>query len=195
MFMSNAMMWRMQIQDCLEDAAELVSSPTHMMELQHELQWAMDLVNGGCSMNDMGATCADDFGLITCPATQAALDTLVSSYGCCVSTFEKLQMEFSMLTGAADWCPALDTPTPAKTGWKLPKPCKSPKWKAPLNPPTKAPGGLAPKGKGAIAGGILGGLAGLGAAGWALRRRKTKLAAPQAKPAEKVEMAPSVVAV
>lgn len=191
MFVSNAMMWRKQIQDCLHEEAEGTTDPL-LMELDHELQWAMDLVNAGCSMNDMGDTCADDFASITCPADQAALDALVSSYGCCVATYEKLQMEYSMLTGVTSWCAALDTPSPPK-GWKLGKPCKAPKWKAPLNPPPPPPAGLGKKGKGAIAGGILGGLAGLGAAGWAIRRRKANLAAP--KKAQKVEMGPAVVAV
>jgi len=197
MFMSNAMMWNKQIQDCLQEEAEGTTEPL-MMELDHELQWAMDLVNAGCSMNDMGDTCADDFGSITCPANQAALDTLVSTYGCCVASFEQLQMEYSMLTGATDWCPALDSPPPPPPpadpkGWKLGKPCKAPKWKAPLNPPPPPPAGLGKKGKGAIAGGILGGLAGLGAAGWAIRRRKANHASP--KTVRKVEMAPAVVAV
>jgi hypothetical protein len=186
MFMTNTAMWRPQIEWCLWDAASEATDPI-ATQLWNELKWSTDLVNTGCSVNEMDVTCADGpFAALAggkCPTDQADVDDAVAAFGCCVTDFMMDMMQYDELSG-----------TPGCTGgpFKMPKPCKAPKWKGPKDPPPPAPLGKDKK-AGIAAGAIVGGLAGIGAVGLALRRRKAKFATPNR--AEKVATAPAVVAV
>jgi len=162
-------------------------------QLRMELRYSMDLANSGCSMNEMGVECGDGpFEAIMaagCPMNQTEVDSWVASYGCCVGSFMMDMMEYGDLTGT----PPCAAGTPP---YKVGKGCKAPKWKMPLNPPPPPPNALGKGGKaGVAAGAVVGGVAGLGAVGMALRRRKANNKKAAKRPAEMAMAAPAVVAV
>jgi hypothetical protein len=165
-------MWRGQIEWCLREAAEEAEEAV-AAQITSELAIATQLVNKGCSKNEMGDLCADgalsDLKESGCPATQADVDGWVESYGCCVASYAELSMARAELIEE----------TPCDGEFEIGKACKAPKWKLPKKAASKA-GALAKKGK--IAGMVIGGVAGLGVIGFALRKRRAKLAASKAQP-------------
>jgi hypothetical protein len=167
-------MWRKEIEWCLRQAADVEVVEMVAMQIASELKVATSLVNKGCSKNEMGDLCSD--GALSalmgagCPATQADVDGWVESYGCCVASYAQLSMARAEL---------IETETPCTGEFEIGKACKAPKWKLPKKAASKA-GGAAKKGK--IAGAVIGGVAGLGVIGFALRKRRAKLAASKAQP-------------
>lgn len=157
-------MWRAQIDWCLREAAE---EQTEAMAEQttSELMYALTLVNKGCSKNEMGDFCSDGaFAALQeggCPTLQADVDGWVDSYGCCVASYAELSMARAEL---------MTDPTTCEGEFEIGKACKAPKWKLPKKEAAVASKGLAKKGK--IAGAVVGGVAGLGLVGFALRKRR-----------------------
>jgi len=157
-------MWRPQIEWCLREAAEEAGGDEMAMaQMTSELMYSTMLVNRGCSMNMMGDVCADgafpDLLEAGCPMDQAAVDDWVDSYGCCVASYAEASIARANLI-AAD---------PCEGEFEIGKACKAPKWKLPKK--AAPPAGNAGK-KGKIAAGVIGGVAGLGVIGFALRKRR-----------------------
>jgi hypothetical protein len=148
----------------LAEAAETADA-TVAEQLRKEVAYATALVNQGCSVNIDGDVCADDFvalGEAGCPAAQADVDGWVESFGCCVGSFVEIAAMNIELTAG----------TPCPGDFVIGKACKAPKWKLPKKEAPLA----APKAKkGVIAGAVLGGVAGLGLVGLALKKRRAKL--------------------
>jgi hypothetical protein len=171
-FINGVDMWRGQIEWCLREAAEAETNEDVAAQIASELAIATQLVNKGCSKNEMGDLCSDGaFDALKtagCPATQTDVDTWVDSYGCCVASYAELSMARAELIEE----------TPCEGEFEIGKACKAPKWKLPKKAAAKAD--LAKKGK--IAAGVIGGVAGLGVIGFALRKRRAKLAASKAQP-------------
>lgn len=164
-------MWRGQIEWCLREAAEAEANEQVAAQIASELALATQLVNKGCSKNAMGDLCADgafaEMKAAGCP-TETDVETWIGSYGCCVGSYAELSMARAELIEE----------TPCEGEFEIGKACKAPKWKLPKKAASKA-AGLAKKGK--IAGMVIGGVAGLSVIGFALRKRRAKLAskAPQ----------------
>jgi len=155
-------------------------------QIRAELGFSVLLANQGCSMNKMGDTCSDGaFASLQddgCPTGQAAVDSWVDEFGCCVGSYAQISMARMELTGAA----------PCSGEFEIGKACKAPKWKLPKKQAAPASAGKAKK-AGAIAGGLVGGVIGLGAIGLALRKRRAKLAT--AKPQKAASQAGNAHAV
>jgi len=168
-FMNWVAMWKPQVDWCLAVEAETAVSVERAAQIVGELRYSTLLANQGCGMNKMGDTCADGaFDAIsgTCPMTQVEVDDWVDSYGCCVASYAHIAMA-RMELGAAG--------TPCAGDFEFGKSCKAPKWKMPKKQAKAASMGKAKKG--ALAGGLVGGVVGLSLLGLALRKRKAKLAA------------------